>query len=117
MITPTEYTKLKVDLCDYIAPGTRYKPLPYVYHEAYSGSLNTYYKCNTCPANLCNTCFDKYEAIQERIYNEELQERLQQEIRDNASDSNNSPKKANLLVLAFSDSLRKFKDKCTSVLV
>ena len=55
-ISPTKFQGLATPLCDNLLEGSTYNRR-LVYHQAYSGALEPYYKCNACPAHLCEPCY------------------------------------------------------------
>ena len=55
-INPTKFKGLATPLCDNLLEGASYNRR-LVYHQAYSGALEPYYKCNACPAHLCDPCY------------------------------------------------------------
>jgi NADH-ubiquinone oxidoreductase chain 5 len=55
-IDPTSFPGLKTPLCDVIPEGTSYTR-QLVYHQAHSGALEPYFKCNNCPAHICGSCY------------------------------------------------------------
>jgi len=56
-INPTNFPGLATPLCDKLLEGASYTR-QLVYHQAYSGALEPYYKCNACPAHLCEPCYE-----------------------------------------------------------
>jgi NADH-ubiquinone oxidoreductase chain 4 len=55
LVKPTEFIRKMIPLCDFDRPGLSYNG-EIVYHEVHSSKLESYYKCNKCPAHLCADC-------------------------------------------------------------
>jgi len=60
-ITPKEFIKNKVDICDYRPTGSQYTTRP-VFHEAYSPFLEKYFKCDNCSAHFCGNCHNNIDS-------------------------------------------------------
>jgi NADH-ubiquinone oxidoreductase chain 5 len=61
-ITPKEFIRNKVDICDYRPTGSQYTSRP-VFHEAYSSFLERYFTCKSCSAHFCENCHNNIDSV------------------------------------------------------
>ena len=62
-IKPTQFIRNNVPLCDYLKKGHNYDNYTFVFHEAFDSRLQTYFKCKSCPAHLCQGCVPRYREL------------------------------------------------------